>query len=103
MASPPGLRSEKKPQEEKKQVMTTIPNIVSAMKESDDSEDSSDEDYLDDWAGSPRRSVLQKGKKNDENTPTGFSSLIKRDFFNRQGPKRAAMDLLHKEVSFAAT
>ena len=36
-------------------------------------------------------------KKEDGGTPAGFSNLIKRDFFNRDGPKRQPMTLLQDD------
>ena len=90
MASPPGLKTEKRnaqPVQQSKESRNR--NSMGMSFDSDsDSENS----------GSRSAREKQQQSKTKEDVRPGFSSLIKREFFNRDAPKRPKMDML-KETS----
>jgi len=102
MYSPPHIRS---PGESRNKTLTSIPRQDSQQISQQSRSNGSDTEMMNTLTGlkshgaSPidikkhgRNSSLSKGKKKDEGgTPAGFSNLIKRDFFNRDGPKRQPM------------
>lgn len=89
MASPPGLKSEKKrnkaPAVESVSLMSRNNTFVmESDRESDLSDES--ENYEMEGGGSRRKLLIQGStirRKVVEDRPAGFSTLIKRDFFNR--------------------
>ena len=81
MASPPGLKSDKK--RNKAPVIKSVSQMSrnnTFVMESENESDNSDEWVNQNGGGKTMQSSL---KKKVDDRPAGFSTLIKRDFFNR--------------------